>query len=162
MTKMAYNRKYKRLRNKYRKQLTKQAKEAAPWDFGFPLEMFVTYLRFMRDYYKEGLNVADESEGTDSRLHTLNMALQLYEAWDKCFDNWYKLVKADEVECYKQGGWYAPAEAEPSAILDGQNYVMMTRLQTKQANDEMFNYYYRKNREDFFKFLAEHMEEWWD
>lgn len=160
-----YKRKYKKLARKYRKILMKQARTAAPWDWGFMTEVISTWLNYMRAYYKEGLNVGLDEEGQPTRLQTLNMAIQLFNAWDNCFNNFYVLVKEDEVERYKQAGWFVEEfdENSPSTQFIKKNrLVSMRKIQTAQCNDEMFNYTYEKNRKDFFNYLAEHIEEWWD
>ena len=161
-----YNRKYKKLARQYRKILKKQACKAAPWDWGFMTEVIATWLNYMRAYYKEGLNVGEDPEGEQTRLQTLNMAIQLYNAWDNCFNNFYILVKEDEVEGYKQAGWVVEEKRDiddpTEKVLCRNRMVFMRKYQTQQLTDEMFNYYYKKNREDFFKYLADHIEEWWD
>jgi len=58
---------YNKLVRDHKKKLKKLCNEADPSDYGFALEYFVEYLRFMRDYYELGYNVLGvENEGEKS------------------------------------------------------------------------------------------------
>lgn len=71
---------YLKLVKQYRKELTKQAKKAIPFDYD-AITMFVTFLRFMKDYYSQGNNVhACEVDG-HNRFEKISYALSQYDAW---------------------------------------------------------------------------------
>lgn len=75
-------REYKKIVRKYHRQLIKEVKKSGPWDYD-ALTLFVTFLKFMQEYYKTGDNVwAEEIEG-HNRLDILNRALHEYD----CFEN---------------------------------------------------------------------------
>lgn len=74
------NKLYNRIVKKYRKMLMKQVKQSTPFDYD-GLYLFVTFLRYMLEYYVTKDNVhALEIEG-HNRVEMLSKALKEFELW---------------------------------------------------------------------------------
>lgn len=72
--------KYKKIVRKYHRQLIKGVRKSGPWDYD-AVTLFVTFLRFMQEYYRTGDNVWSEEIEGHNRLDILNRALYEYDGW---------------------------------------------------------------------------------
>lgn len=160
---------YRQVKRRHQKIFRKLAKHVIPTDYGFMMEFFIEYLKYMADYYKNGCAVGDDPEGIKPRLQTINMALQLYRHWyEECEDEYFTLVEPSEVEKYKAKGWVVPDTERNSAALNALdktrmvNWVFMHRYPTFKETTDLFVKEYAKRRKEFFDYVAEHIEEWWD
>lgn len=85
---MRKNKLYNRIVKKYRKKLMKQVKQSTPFDYD-GLYLFVTFLRYMLEYYVTKDNVhALEIEGHD-RVEMLSKALNEFDSWRNCDTDYY-------------------------------------------------------------------------
>ena len=86
----AFNKQYKGLYNQYNKKLLAEHK-ANFSAFNNNLDYFITYLKFLRDYYlltAENKNADDE---IDVATATLVAACSEYEKYENCITKYYKL-----------------------------------------------------------------------
>lgn len=135
--------KYKEMVKSHKEKIMSAAKQASiyPFDYAFGLNMFVEYLRFMKDYYELGENVYGEDNTKLTRLESLTYVLKLYDEW-ATFSNKYEV----ETE-------------QPSAI--GNWFVCETTTKCRLGLVE-FNKEYKGARDRFFKAVSKYIEEWWD
>ena len=85
---MRKNKLYNRIVKKYRKKLMKQVKQSTPFDYD-GLYLFVTFLRYMLEYYVTKDNVhALDIEGHD-RVEMLSKALNEFDSWRNCDTDYY-------------------------------------------------------------------------
>lgn len=157
-------RKYKKLCNKYQKSLVKIARDTWPTDYGFGLQMVIEFLKFMRDYYKEGLNIGLDGERQIPRLASINMCLQYYDSWSNCDDDFFIIVPKAEVEKYQRLGWYIPIEHQDNRVLmdSDSRYATMTKYQSFGETNKFYEIACAKRKALFFDYLCRHIEEWWD
>ena len=156
---------YRKVRKQHQPIFRKLAKRVVPTDYGFMMEFVEEYLKYMADYYKNGCEVGGEAQGTKPRLQTINMALQLYRQWQDCEDEYFTLIEPSEVERYKRMGWTIPdtdRNKDALADLKGERWVWCQRYPDFHETTEKFVEEYNKRRKEFFKYVGEHLEEWWD
>ena len=159
---------YKRINAEARKKLKQIIKDTCPSESGYILDIISCMLHWMRDYYKNGYNVwgMEQCEedpvvfrNVPTRLETLNMAIQLYDKWQGCEEEYFILVDNDLVETMQKGG-YQYTENGAKELHPDKTFM----FKGESFNDAVseFNVEYKKRRDKFFKYLGEHIEEWWD
>ena len=162
---------YKRLMRDHRRNMKKLAKECHPFDWGCGLEMFIEHLWWMRDYYKNGYNVWAAEDNTwdksnpPTRLESLNMALQLYNKWQNLDDEFYYYAYSKEAAEQKvREGWYLASEPNSAVdkALGRAGVYTLTKYPTWKETTEHFNGEYTKRRDEFFLYVSQHIEGWWD
>lgn len=80
-------RKYLNNIKKTKRKLIKQAKEWAPYDWSFSLEMLLIAIEGMHDYYAHSYNVcAEEDDGMPSRKVMCAEILAAYNRYLECAD----------------------------------------------------------------------------
>lgn len=162
---------YKKLMREHRKKMKKLAKECHPFDWGCGLEMLMEHIYWMRDYYKNGYNVwaAEDNTWKDcslpTRLETLNMAIQLYNSWQNLDDKYYCYVYTMEEAVQKvKEGWYL--QSNPNSKIDKAlgrtGMYSLSKLPTWAQTTAEYNKEYEKNRKEFFLYVSENIEGWWD
>ena len=161
-------REYKRINTKARKKLKQIIKDTHPAESGYVLDMMIVMLTWMRDYYKNGYNVwgMEQCEedpiafhNVPTRLQTLNMAIQLYDKWQDCENEYFILVDNDLVETMQESGYYYKGDGARDLHPDK---TFMFKGEDFSVAVKEFNVEYKKRRDEFFKYLGEHIEEWWD
>lgn len=132
---------YRQNIKQHRKILTKLVKEASPYDYGFGLDLFVQFLKFMQDYYEEGINVhALEVEGYAPRLESITQALDEYEKYLE-----YEQGLPSSWEILRSDGTHMFAHADYSIeALDEHN----------RKTEEHWN--------NFWNIIRDNMLTWWD
>ena len=172
---MTPKKEYYRIDKEARKKLKQIVKDIHPGEYSYMLDMMITMITWMRDFYKNGYGVygMDKCEedpknwgNVPTRLQTLNMAIQLYNRWQQCEDEYFPFVSKDLIEVYKSNGYnYKESSlslAERMNFLQHQNEVFMFKGNTYQEAISAFNKEYSKRRKAFFDYFSEHVEEWWD
>ena len=85
-----FNKEYKELYNSYNKKLLAEHKLSFS-TLDNNMKYFITYLKYLRDYYLLTDSVA-QSEDTDNiKTATLVAAVNEYEKYVNCINNYYKL-----------------------------------------------------------------------
>jgi hypothetical protein len=162
---------YKKLMREHRKKMKKLAKECHPFDWGCGLEMLMEHLYWMRDYYKNGYNVwaAEDNTWKDcslpTRLESLNMAIQLYNGWQNLDEKYYCYVHTMEEAVQKvKEGWYL--QGNPNSKIDkalgSTGLYSLSKFPTWAQTTAEYNKEYEKNRKEFFLYVSENIEGWWD
>ena len=141
------------------KALKKAIKEVVPWGAMSGVQLFVQYLEWVRDYYKNGENVhAVEKFEWDSdaiqktRLEMVEEILNEYNEWQTCEDKYFRVIHHPET--YKDhknedGTWTV------DDIGSHIEYSLGDYETTRRAfNDE---YQFHKNK--FFELLKNYIEE---
>lgn len=165
---------YKRMMKHYKKLLKKNVKDAAPWDWGFGLEMFVDFLRWMQEYYELGYNVwAMESKDEDpvnfkdapTRAESLKQTIYYYDKWHNCFEDYYKIAYTEkELKHYLRLGFHLVPEKndniEQQIRKSGSWSLTLYEDSTENVKEcnKACEYYKHK----FFECLETYLEEWWD
>lgn len=143
--------KYKKILKKYKKQLNQINKKAnqSPWDYGFGLDYFVTFLHFMKEYYDLGYNVFQVEESSNEIKDTLAETLKAFEEWD---DFHMKYFHLDEEDAF-----------DYSETDKGEYYVVPKRAELYEEESlKKYSKEYKKKRDNFFKLLSNNIEKWWD
>lgn len=91
-------RNHEKLLCSYRKKLKKIAKNANPYHYEDAVELFMTMLHFMRDYYAENTYVLAEEDPACNRLESLNEAIRLYDNVNNFRNNFH--MKYNNTEHY--------------------------------------------------------------
>lgn len=140
---------YKRIIRRYYKKIVKMARYAGknPFDAELGIQILAEYIKYMRDYYKLGVNVhSEEIEGHD-RYQTLAAAYEEYEyGWDigcKLSKKYYEQVLVDE----------------DTALVDTKRPLF--GLSQKEAH-EKWDKEKHTHRDNFFRIVAEEYGNWWD
>lgn len=71
---------YKRLVRKYRKQLKKQARDWAPFDFNYLIDFMRTCVEGIKEYYEANFNVFSEDTRSPNRQE---IATKLYNSLEE-------------------------------------------------------------------------------
>ena len=163
---------YKRMMKHYKKLLKKNVKDAAPWDWGFGLEMFVNFLRWMQKYYELGYNVwAMESKDEDpvnfkdalTRAESLKQTIYYYDKWHNCSEDYYKIAYTEEeLKHYLRLGFHSVKEENGVAKQLSTKTWYLTLYEDKYKNVEECNKACEDYKHKFFESLETYLEEWWD
>ena len=121
----------------------------------------------MRDYYKLGYNVMamedcdafPEDASKPTRLQSLNMAIQLYNKWQDCDHEYFILVDNDLVKTMQESGYHYTKDGNRELHPD-QTYMFKGKTFSEAVS--AFNVEYKRRKAEFFEYLCEHLEEWWD
>ena len=93
-------REYKKIFKKYRKLLNNINKRArkSPWEYSFGLYYFMTFIKFMKEYYDNKYNVwqSEEEESLQHIQKSLQETLDAYKAWQG-----YDWRRNENVELYE-------------------------------------------------------------
>lgn len=85
-----FNKEYKELYNSYNKKLLAEHKlNFSTLDNN--MSYFITYLKYLRDYYLLNDNIAQLEDTINVKTATLVAAVDEYEKYVNCINNYYKL-----------------------------------------------------------------------
>ena len=85
-----FNKEYKELYNSYNKKLLAEHKlNFSALDNN--MSYFITYLKYLRDYYLLNDNIAQLEDTINVKTATLVTAVDEYEKYINCINNYYKL-----------------------------------------------------------------------
>lgn len=85
-----FNKEYKELYNSYNKKLLAEHKlNFSTLDNN--MSYFITYLKYLRDYYLLNDNIAQLEDTINVKTATLVAAVDEYEKYINCINNYYKL-----------------------------------------------------------------------
>lgn len=85
-----FNKEYKELYNSYNKKLLAEHKLSFS-TLDNNMKYFITYLKYLRDYYLLTDNVAQSEDTVNVKTATLVAAVNEYEKYVNCINNYYKL-----------------------------------------------------------------------
>ena len=85
-----FNKKYKELYNSYNKKLLAEHKLSFS-TLDNNMKYFITYLKYLRDYYLLTDSVAQSEDTVNVKTATLVAAVNEYEKYVSCINNYYKL-----------------------------------------------------------------------
>ena len=85
-----FNKEYKKLYNSYNKKLLAEHKLSFS-TLDNNMKYFITYLKYLRDYYLLTDSVAQSEDTVNVKTATLVAAVNEYEKYVNCIKNYYKL-----------------------------------------------------------------------
>ena len=85
-----FNKEYKKLYNSYNKKLLAEHKLSFS-TLDNNMKYFITYLKYLRDYYLLTDSVAQAEDTVNVKTATLVAAVNEYEKYVNCINNYYKL-----------------------------------------------------------------------
>ena len=85
-----FNKEYKKLYNSYNKKLLAEHKLSFS-TLDNNMKYFITYLKYLRDYYLLTDSVAQSEDTVNVKTATLVAAVNEYEKYVSCINNYYKL-----------------------------------------------------------------------
>ena len=85
-----FNKEYKELYNSYNKKLLAEHKLSFS-TLDNNMKYFITYLKYLRDYYLLTDSVAQSEDAVNAKTATLVAAVNEYEKYVNCINNYYKL-----------------------------------------------------------------------
>ena len=85
-----FNKEYKELYNSYNKKLLSEHKLSFS-TLDNNMKYFITYLKYLRDYYLLTDSVAQSEDTVNVKTATLVAAVNEYEKYVNCINNYYKL-----------------------------------------------------------------------
>lgn len=85
-----FNKEYKKLYNSYNKKLLAEHKLSFS-TLDNNMKYFITYLKYLRDYYLLIDSVAQSEDAVNVKTATLVAAINEYEKYVNCINNYYKL-----------------------------------------------------------------------
>lgn len=85
-----FNKEYKELYNSYNKKLLAEHKLSFS-TLDNNMKYFITYLKYLRDYYLLTDSVAQSEDAVNVKTATLVAAVDEYEKYVNCINNYYKL-----------------------------------------------------------------------
>ena len=85
-----FNKEYKELYNSYNKKLLAEHKSSFS-TLDNNMKYFITYLKYLRDYYLLTDSVAQSEDTVNVKTATLVAAVNEYEKYVNCINNYYKL-----------------------------------------------------------------------
>ena len=85
-----FNKEYKELYNSYNKKLLAEHKLSFS-TLDNNMSYFITYLKYLRDYYLLNDNIAQLEDTINVKTATLVAAVDEYEKYINCINNYYKL-----------------------------------------------------------------------
>ena len=85
-----FNEEYKKLYNSYNKKLLAEHKLSFS-TLDNNMKYFITYLKYLRDYYLLTDSVAQSEDTVNVKTATLVAAVNEYEKYVNCINNYYKL-----------------------------------------------------------------------
>lgn len=157
---MSKEKEYRKMVNKNRKAIVKNAKETAPWDYGWLLESIILNLKYMKEYYELGVHVmALEDCDVDitkkdelTRAEMCKQILDAYNAWQGCEDKYYIY--------HETGG----RENGRGTLINGErsDYWIEYLIKDPDKNREAFNKEYKETKHKFFELLEDYLEKLWD
>lgn len=138
------SKKYRKMMKSYKKELKKLAKKAAPWEYGFLEEYFITYLRFMKDYFELGENVWQVDETRIPIVESLSGALNAYNEYESAWDPFFEVFGQD---------------------IDDKDIEEISRpLPSKDINKILEKCHRKEDRawNKFWKIVQKDFKRWWD
>ena len=85
-----FNKEYKKLYNSYNKKLLAEHKLSFS-TLDNNMKYFITYLKYLRDYYLLTDSAAQSEDAVNVKTATLVAAVNEYEKYVSCINNYYKL-----------------------------------------------------------------------
>lgn len=166
---------YYDMQAKYKHELKNIAVNAGPWEFSYILDFLVTYIRWMRDYYKNGEGVwgieqRDEDpkryKNVPTRLETLEKALAYYDKWQSLEDEYIKLVP-------NKDGFKSEDNGDGTSTIINLGYDVIYKYGPKGKSEKAHRRAARitykklhkaqeKYKKLFFNTVRKYIESWWD
>jgi len=161
--------------NSYKNELHEIVDHCHPGESSYATNMFVTYLRFMRDFYQGGegvyaMEMKDEDpkryKNEPTRLETLEKALYYYDKWQGVEEEYIKVVLHPETyksHDNKDGtvtvddlGFHCEYKYGPKGTSKKTRRKAMKITYKKMKKQQL------KWKKKFYKVVFKYMESWWD
>ena len=128
---------YRKMQKKHTKALIKLAKEDRDFDWSYLHDLVITKIKHMYEYYSEGNNVMQTDETRVPICIQLNHILQLQEEINHLYDS-----------------------VEPALIVENGDTV----IKCKESPAKIQKFWEKESElyKSIYKFIGEHIEEWWD
>lgn len=165
---------YKQMMKAYTKLMKKDARQLHPFDWDCGLSMFIDFLSWMQSYYELGYNVwamditdpkLDACYTEKTRADSLKEALYLYNRWQDCCEDYYKIAYSEEeIKHYLDLGFHLvpKKDDEIEKAMGRTGSRTLTLYEDMHKNVEECNKATKDYKKKFFDYLYEHIEEWWD
>jgi len=149
----------------YKNELHKIVDESHPGEWSYGMDMFVTYLNLMKDFYHGGEGVhAMEQKDEDpiryknepTREETLTKALEYYYKWQHISDDNFKVIDLDDSEKIFDRNWKCEYRFRP----DGKWYPSSRKI-VKKWHKKMYKLE-QKYKRKFLGIVSKYLESWWD
>lgn len=131
---------YRKMQRRHIKELIKLAKKDRDWDWYYLHELVITKIKHMYEYYHEGNNVWQTDETRVPICIQLNHILQLQ----------------DEID-------HLSEDMEPVLIKENED-GSYTVTRTKESANKIQALWEKESElyKSIYKFIGEHIQEWWD
>jgi hypothetical protein len=131
---------YRKMYRKHRKEMIRLAKEDRDFDWGYLHNLVITKIKHMYEYYHDGNNVLQTDETRIPILDQLSHVLDLQYELDHLYDDLEPAI----IDYTKDGSWTVSRNKESA-----------TKVQALlEKESELYK--------SIYKFIGEHLEEWWD
>ena len=131
---------YKKMQKEHTKTMIKLAKEDRDFDWGYLHDLVITKIRHMYEYFSNGNNVMQTDDTRIPICAQLNHILQLQDEVDHLYDD---MPVADWVK-----------NADNSYTIKSSEEVAKESIARHNKESELYK--------SIYKFIGEHIEEWWD
>lgn len=131
---------YRKMYRKHRKEMIRLAKEDRDFDWSYLHDLVITKIKHMYEYYHDGNNVLQTDETRIPILDQLSHVLELQYELDHLYDDLEPAI----IDYDKDGSWTVSRNKESA-----------TKVQALlEKESELYK--------SIYKFIGEHIEEWWD
>ena len=131
---------YRKMQKRHTRVLIKLAKEDRDFDWGYLHELVITKIKHMYEYFSNGNNVCQTDETRVPICIQLNHILQLQEEID-----------------------HLQYDMEPTLIEENEDGSVNV-IRTKESAAKVQELWQKESElyKEIYKFIGEHIEEWWD
>lgn len=131
---------YRKMYKKHRKEMIRLAKEDRDFDWSYLHDLVITKIKHMYEYYHDGNNVWQTDETRIPILDQLSHVLDLQYELDHLYDDLEPAI----IDYNTDGSWIVSRNKESA-----------TKVQALlEKESELYK--------SIYKFIGEHIEEWWD
>jgi hypothetical protein len=135
------DRQYRKLQKKHKKSLMYLAKRDADFDWQFLHDLVCQKIKNMREFYQKGFGVVQSEESRREVLESLDVACGMIDEICHCWDEYTEILMERCKKC-------SPLEVN---LTDKEK-----ELREKSSEREIELY------KDFYKYIGEHIFNWWD
>ena len=158
-----YSESYYDMIKNYKDKLHNIVTESHPGEWSYGMDMFITFIKFMKDFYHNGEDVhAMEQKDEDpiryknepTREETLTKAIEYYEKWQHISDDYFRVLDCPARE--NGANWKCEYRFRP----DGKWLQSSRRVIIK-----WHKFIYKleqKYKKKFFAIVFKYLESWWD
>lgn len=131
---------YKAMQKKHRKERVKLAKESADFDWSYLHNYVKTFVLHMYEFYDTGVMLYQAEEERQKTLSSLRKAKELIDKMESVFKPYYETLEL-------------LTDEQLTEFITSDKWDKVT---TELAKEE------EKLFVEFYRYIGEHMKEWWD